>query len=256
MSELQALNLALTALSALLGAAFGSFINAASLRYAAGQGFVTGRSRCPFCGRVLPWYDLVPVASWLLLAGRCRGCKAGIPVRYWLAEMGAGGGFVLAYLAFGFTWATPLAMAVFGLLMAVALIDLATTEIPDGLNIALAVLAVASIWLMPGVSLLSRVIGFFAVSGFMFVMALALPGAFGGGDIKLMAACGFMLGWQSVLLAFFAALVLGGGYAIWAVLVRKKRGAMVFGPALCAGVFFGLLYADFVLAWYLGLLGF
>jgi len=159
-------------------------------------------------------------------------------------------------MAFGFTATTILAMVVFSLLLAISLIDIQTMEIPDGLNIVLAAQAIVWVWLMPEVALTSRIIGFFAVSGFMFIMALAISGAFGGGDIKLMAACGFMLGWQNILLAFFIAIILGGTYALYMITVRKRRGVMVFGPALCVGIFTALVYGDYIITWYIGLLGF
>ncbi|MCL1807123.1 MAG: prepilin peptidase, partial [Oscillospiraceae bacterium] len=53
------------------GACFGSFINAAALRYAKKESFVKGRSKCPHCGKTLQWVELIPVLSWLFLLGRC-----------------------------------------------------------------------------------------------------------------------------------------------------------------------------------------
>jgi len=159
--------------------------------------------------------------------------------------------FPLCYIVFGFKWMTLIAMAVTFILLAISLIDLATTEIPNGLTIALIPLAIAAIWLAPDVTLVARIIGFFAISLPMFILALCISGAFGGGDIKLMAVCGFLLGWQNVLLAFFIALVFGGGYAIMQMAVKKRKGQMVFGPALAAGVYIALLFGENVVGWYL-----
>jgi leader peptidase (prepilin peptidase)/N-methyltransferase len=164
----------------------------------------------------------------------------------------------LCFLAFGLTPMLPVSLGVAALLLAISFIDLRTTEIPDGLLIALAPFAAAALFAQPHITLLSRGIGFLAVSVPLLALALVISGAFGGGDIKLMAVCGFLLGWQNVLLAFFIAVLLGGSYAVYLMLTKKRaRGEhMVFGPALCAGVFTAMLYGDAILGWYLGLFRF
>jgi len=145
--------------------------------------------------------------------------------------------------------------AVTMLLLAIALIDFDTAQIPDSLIIALAPLAVASVWLLPNVTLLSHAIGLVAVALPMLLLTLAIPGAFGGGDIKLMAVCGFLLGWQLTLLAFFIALLLGGSIAIFLLASgKRKRGQhMVFGPAICAGTVTALFYGKEIIRFYLSL---
>ena len=240
------------------GACFGSFINAAALRYAKKESFVKGRSKCPHCGKTLQWVELIPVLSWLFLLGRCRGCKARISLRYPLAEIACALPAALCFLRFGFTWMTPLAFAVCALLLAISLIDAATMEIPNGLVIALIPLAIAAIWARPDVTLLQRGIGFAAVSLPMLLLALLITDAFGGGDIKLMAVCGFLLGWQNTLLAFLIGLIGGGGYGI-ALIISGKRGKhkhMAFGPYLSFGVAAAMLYGDEIISVYLGLYGF
>jgi len=84
-------------------------------------------------------------------------------------------------------------------------------------------------------------------------LTLAIPGAFGGGDIKLMAVCGFILGWQLALLAFFIALLIGGSIAVFLLASgKRKRGQhMVFGPAICAGTVTALFFGKEILDWYL-----
>ena len=83
------LSLVLPAFAALLGACLGSFLNVCILRWGAEpkQSVVRPPSRCPKCGRGLPWYDNVPVVSWLVLRGRCRGCGEPISIQYPLVEL-------------------------------------------------------------------------------------------------------------------------------------------------------------------------
>ena len=243
----------------LLGLCVGSFLNVVVHRLPRGTFFANARSVCPACGRRLPWYDLVPVISFLALRGKCRACQAGISPRYPIVELA---GALLAAGAlwnFGFDWRAPLAFAVCAVLLAVALIDAATMEIPDALVIALTPLAAAAVWAWRGeISLLERGIGLLAVSLPMFLLTLAIPGAFGGGDVKLMAVCGFLLGWQGALAAMFIAVLTGGSLAAYLMLTGKaKRGARIpFGPHLCLGVAASLFWGRALIEMYLGWFGF
>jgi len=153
-------------------------------------------------------------------------------------------------------FAFGLSIAVSGLLLGIAAIDFATQEIPDFFHFMLAPLAIAAIWLFPDVGILPRVIGFFVINVPMLGLAMAIKGAFGGGDIKMMAVCGFLLGWQGVLVAFFIAILLGGGWGIFLLTTKRgKKGQQIaFGPALCTGVFIAFLWGADIIAWYGNLL--
>jgi len=241
---------------AFTGACIGSFLNVVISRLPEKGSFMSeSRSHCPACGQTIRWYDLFPVVSWIILLGRCRDCKARIPFRYPVVEA-LGAIFALAcLLVFGLSLLALMVFAVTMILLAIALIDFDTTQIPDSLIIALAPLAVASIWLLPKVTLLSHAIGLVAVALPMLLLTLAIPGAFGGGDIKLMAVCGFLLGWQLTLLAFFIALLIGGSIAIFLLVSgKRKRGQhMVFGPSICAGTVTALFYGNEIIRFYLSL---
>jgi leader peptidase (prepilin peptidase)/N-methyltransferase len=247
---------------------------------------VRGRSFCPNCSHPLAATDLVPVLSYLALRRRCRYCHEPISARYMLVELAGGVLALLSWWAFfgsdggmgvllvdktgpvllaADPWllgayapaaAAALTFAVLCVLLTIALIDADTMEIPDGLNIALALLALLSLTCGPTIDPLSRGIGIFAVSLPLFVIAFIVPGAFGGGDVKLMAAAGLLLGWQQLLVAFFIGLLLGGGYGIFA-LVSKRKGLkehFAFGPALTFGIAAALFIGQRLIDWYLGLL--
>jgi len=254
MNEIQIINTVITALLAVLGACISSFVNVTALRHVKKESFITGRSRCPVCDTTLRWYELIPVISWLIQLGRCRTCKERISPRYLLVELAGALVSALCYLRFGFTWMTPLSMCLILILLAITLNDLSTKEIPDGLLIALIPFVILAFFLQRDISLLERGIGLLSVSLPMLILALVISGAFGGGDIKLMFICGFLLGWKNTLLAFFIAVLLGGGFAIYLIAHRKRRRnePMVFGPALCVGVTVALLYGTEIVDWYLG----
>lgn len=256
------LEIALGFIRFMLGAAVFSFMNVVAWRLPRGKDPLKGRSFCPQCGAALDAADLTPVFSWLVLRGRCRHCGAHIPVRYLLVEV-LGGVLALGctwrYGAalglpdglFGMSWAALLALAVCGVLLSVALIDAETQIIPDRLNLALAVLGVLCLLLAPA-AWPGRLIGALCVSVPMFVLCLLIPGAFGGGDIKLMAAAGLFLGWQQTLLAMFFGILGGGFYGMYLLAAKKadKKDHFAFGPFLCVGIVLAMLFGDPVLEWY------
>lgn len=142
------------------------------------------------------------------------------------------------------------------LLSIISSVDIATMEIPNTFVIAALVLGIISIFTMPGTSLPSRILGMFVVSVPLLLITLLIPGAFGGGDIKLMAACGLFLGTKLTLLSFAFAVLTGGLYGIWLLVMKKKSGKehFAFGPFLCLGMAAALFIGDKVWYWYVGLL--
>lgn len=246
----------------LLGAALFSFMNVVAWRLPRGMDPLKGRSVCPQCGHTLGAPDLVPVFSWLFLRGQCRHCGAHIPARYLLVELLGGvlalgctwrygAAYALPGGLFGMSWAALLALAVCGILLSVSLIDAETQTIPDRLNLALAVCGAVSVLLSPA-DWLPHIIGALCVSVPMFLLCLVIDGAFGGGDIKLMAAAGLFLGWQNTLLAMFFGIVFGGMYGIYLLAAKKagKKDHFAFGPFLCAGIVIAMLFGGPVLEWY------
>ena len=250
---------ALFAVTALLlflaGASVFSFLEVVAWRLPRGMDFVRGRSVCPACGRALSPAELVPVFSYLFLRGRCRSCGARIPVSCLLSELL--GGALALWCCWYFRTELPHAAAAFAFLAVlylVAVVDARTQEIPDGFVLALAVTALASAFVFREIGWLSRLIGVFCVSVPLFLIALAIPGAFGGGDIKLMAACGAFLGWRLNLFALAAAVLAGGVYGAFLLLTRRaqKGSHFAFGPFLCAGAALALFAGERCIAWYLG----
>lgn len=236
----------------LFGAVIASFINVLAYRLPRKKNPFKGRSFCPSCEHPLAAADLVPILSYLSLKRRCRYCGAPISPRYALVEALGGG---LAALCYWRAQSWPVfalyAAAAFVLLTA-ALIDHDTQEIPNGCSVALLLCGVAAIWLQPQIGLVARLIGVFVVSVPLLLLSLWKPGAFGGGDIKLVGAAGLLLGYAHTLFGFFVAILLGGGYAVYLLACKKtQKGAhMAFGPYLSAGILVALLFGADILIWY------
>lgn len=248
----------------LAGAALFSFFDVLVWRLPRKESFLWGRSHCESCGAVLSPWNLIPVTSWLLLRGRCRFCGAKIPLRCLEMELAGGAASWLVVWRFdrngeipqgflGASWEAWWALVLLGLLVVVARLDLDTGLIPNRLNLALLCWGVLAGFLFPVPSWGERLAGAVCVSVPMWLLCMAVPEAFGGGDIKLMAAAGMILGWKKILLAFFLALVSGGAAAAGLLLSSKvqRKDHLAFGPYLCAGIGIALLFGDEILAWYL-----
>lgn len=237
-----------------LCASIGSFLNVVAYRVPRGESFVRGRSHCPSCGTQILNRDLVPIFSYLYLNGKCRACGSSISQRYMMVEMSMGFVGLLTCFVHGFTLDALMTLLFAGNLLVIALIDQDTMTIPDSLVVVVAILAVPLCWIDGDVTLLSRVLGLFVISVPMLLLTLAVPGAFGGGDIKLIAACGLFLGLSSTIFAMFVAILLGGSFATYLLASGKsKKGAhMPFGPAICGGCYVAALWGSELVTWYLG----
>ena len=239
------------------GACLFSFLNVLIYRIPRKQPYWKGRSRCTSCGHVLGALDLVPVFSYLALRGRCRYCGEKISPRYAAVELLGGAAAVLCFWKHGCSVSAAVAFCFFFWLALIAFVDADTMEIPNGFVLAVAALAVLSALAGMEPNPAARLVGAFCVSVPMLLMALAIPGAFGGGDIKLMAASGLLLGWKLELIAMFLAVLCGGGCGIWLLASGKKKKTehFAFGPFLCAGMAAAWLCGEQLLGWYLGLFG-
>lgn len=151
-------------------------------------------------------------------------------------------GGILALVITGYYGMSMAALTLFlvsAVLVMITVIDACTQTIPPVLNIILGALGLVSILTMPGISVAERVIGFFCISVPMFLIVLLVPGGFGGGDIKMMAASGILLGWKGNLAAFFIGLIIGGVYGAFLLISGKKgrKEHFAFGPCLSIGIF-------------------
>jgi len=262
------------------GAAIGSFLNVVDLRYD-GDHFVFdakvlgGRSHCPHCKKTLHWYELIPVVSFVIQGGRCRGCKRRISFQYPVVE--AISGLVFLFVPFrmaavhGGAVNLPLAVlwiAAFETLLLISLIDLKLGIIPDELNAAVGVIGIfIGIMLAGNLGLenasligpyalifggqmniwLARIAGALAGGAFFSALVFVTRGkGMGMGDVKLALAMGLLFGWPDIALAVAAAFMLGAiaGIALMAFRKKTMQSSLPFGPFLAMGAavifFFGI----------------
>lgn len=240
-----------------MGLFFGSFVNVLIYRIPRGEEWVRTPSHCPNCGGRLLFYDMVPVLSWLLLRGKCRFCKSPVSFRYPAVELIHGALWLICVLVFGLSPFLAVALVLSSVLLTIAVIDWKTNEIPDGFNIFL--LAAALLWnayaLFAGYDVwLQNLIGFFCVSLPLLLIAVLTRGGMGGGDIKLTAVCGLIVGWQRILLSLGIASIVGTAIMLPIYLIGKKdRNIPIpFGPFLAVGIFISMCFGHIVIRFYLG----
>jgi leader peptidase (prepilin peptidase)/N-methyltransferase len=215
----------------LFGLIVGSFLNVCIYRLPRGKTVVVPPSFCPHCGKTIRWYDNIPLASYLLLGGRCRICKARISLRYPFVE--AITGFLFGFFFFGFVLREGQPFSVYAAYVALAsalivcsFIDLELYVIPDEITLWGTALGPFYSVLFPalhtsnkGISLsghervdalASSVLGILVGGGLILLTAIFGSIAFqkeviGMGDVKLMSMVGGVVGWKISVIIFFVA---------------------------------------------------
>ena len=238
----------------LYGLVIGSFLNVCIYRIPKEETIVTERSHCMSCGYQLRWFDMIPVASFVALHGKCRKCGAKISAQYPLVEALNGILYVIVFLVNGVNWTSVLYCLLVSALIVLSVIDFRTYEIPFGINLFILVLGLIHT-MLDYHNWLTYVIGLLAISVPLELILLVSKGrAIGGGDVKLMAAAGLLLGWKAIIFAFLIGCVLGSVIHIIRMKVSKESHVLALGPYLAVGIAAAALWGDSVIAAYVNLL--
>ena len=237
--------------SFIFGLIFGSFANVCILRLPEEQSVIRPASHCPQCGAPLRFQDNIPVISFLLLKGRCYRCHESISWQYPIIELTTACFFMGSALYFkGLPIRVLIADTLFFYLLVISVIDYRHRIIPDELSLSLLVIGLV----VGGINPFLQSTGLWGyiesscamLLGGLFMLGLAWVGekvfkkeALGGGDIKLVAAFGALMGWRGLFGSLFLGSLLGGILGLALLLSGKKqRGeTLPFGPFLSLGVF-------------------
>jgi leader peptidase (prepilin peptidase)/N-methyltransferase len=254
----------------LLGLLIGSFLNVCIVRIPAGKSIVLPASACPNCGAAIKPYDNIPVVSYLLLRGKCRGCRTKISLMYPLVELLNGALYLICYLAFGMTLET-LKWAIFAsLLLVLVFTDLRERILPDVINFTgFAIALVLSLFLppadgaaqwlatryfafpppMPVISLADAIFGAAFGSGILWIISegyfrLRNREGMGLGDVKMMLMAGAFLGLKRTVLTILLGSVLGSVIGVAFIAIRRKGTdyELPFGTFLGAGALIVVFY--------------
>jgi leader peptidase (prepilin peptidase) / N-methyltransferase len=227
----------ITSLLFIYGLLLGSFFNVVGLRIPEQKSIVAPRSACPTCEHQLKLYELIPVISYLIQKGKCRGCQSRISPIYPFFELLTSVLFATAPLVIGWSGELVVALTLISMFIIIVVSDIHYMIIPDKILIWFA-----------GIFLLERIVWPLSpwwdsllgtITGFMLLLIVALvsKGGMGMGDVKLYAVLGFVLGFKLVLLSFFFSTLFGaviGGLALLFKIVKRKQ-PIPFGPFIAAG---------------------
>lgn len=250
-----------TVIFGLFGVVFGSFFNVVGLRVPKKESIVSPPSHCTSCHRRLTALDLVPVLSYVLLRGKCRGCGARIAWIYPMFELLTGALFAFAYWQLGFRLELVVALLFISLLVIIVVSDVAYMLIPDKVLVFFLPLLVVGRLLSPldvwWDSLLGAIVGF----GVLYIIAVVSCyvmscDGMGGGDMKLFFLIGLVLGTVNTLVTLFLASVIGSVIGMIMLRIRKqdRRTPVPFGPSIALAAIIVYFYGEQLLAWYWGLL--
>ena len=243
-----------------LGASLGSFYHVVGYRMPKGENWVSDRSRCPGCAHSLKGYELIPVLSYVLQGGKCRACGMKIPPIYLLVEILSGLLFAFPVWFYGLegfmTGEIYFAWVFFSMLIIITVSDIYYQLILDKVLLFFGALLVLLQFIYPIQSLGFRVSG--VLVGFFTLYAIGLLGhyffkkeALGGGDIKLYAVIGWVLGISSTLLSLFLAAIIALFYIV--IFMKDKTKPLGFGPFIALAAYLCLFCGSSLLDWYFNL---
>ena len=225
-------------------------------------GIVVEGSHCPKCKKPLHWYENIPLLSWVLQGGKCRGCKTPISIQYPLVELLTGVLFLACVWHFGFGWKGFGAMLLTGYLIALSGIDFRTKLLPDQLTLPLlwlgVIAAVENLYVGQKAAMRGVIAGYLSLWSVYWVFKqLTGKEGMGHGDFKLLAALGAWTGLAGVLptilLSSFIGALVG---SIWlAVKGRDKATPIPFGPYLAFAGWISFFWGHDLVGWYMRLAG-
>ncbi len=226
------------------GAIVGSFLNVCIYRMPRDLSIVLPRSFCPNCKAQIPWYENIPVVSYLLLRGRCFRCRKPITIRYFLVEVTTGAIAAFLWSRYGLSAAFIAGAIFFAAVIVATLTDFETGLIPDAITIPAMIAGLAisvtghghfeqALWYQ---KLLASALGLLAGGGVLLAIGwfgklVFRKDSMGGGDVKLLAMIGAFIGVTKVGVVFLLAPFPALPFAIWQRFIKKEE-TIPFGPFL------------------------
>ncbi|WAA12837.1 prepilin peptidase [Fervidibacillus halotolerans] len=239
-----------------LGLIFGSFFNVVGIRLPKKESIVYPGSHCPHCNHPLRWYENIPVLSYVFLRGRCRVCREKISPIYPIMELVTGFLFTFSYFQIGWNVELILVLLFVSLLVIITVSDLYYMVIPNRILLIFFLLFVSFRILIPTEPFWDAYLAAFIGFTILYILAIISRGGMGGGDIKLFATIGIVLGTKATLMTLFLSSLIGAIFGIIVILIKgyKKRMPIPFGPFIAIGALLSYFYTDSIIHWYLHLL--
>jgi len=216
------------------------------------------RPRCPYCGRPRPWYHWVTLPTYIVGRARCPHCSAPIPLRYPLVELALGFLFGCLYLRYGPTVQSGFFATYTAIFALVTITDLERRVILNVVTLPAMALAMIGSFFTGNTAWWSALLG--GLLGYVFFLIAALvgnlllgPGALGGGDVKLAAFVGLVVGFPLVVEALVLTILSGGLISLLLLVTRLRslRDPIPYGPFLVIGGWVTMLWGMEIAQWFL-----
>ncbi len=234
------------------GLIFGSFFNVVGLRLPKGESIIYPNSHCPHCQHFLSWKDNLPVISYLLLKGRCRFCDVKISQLYPMIEFGTG--LLFMYAAYQMNeYNLFISLVLISLVILVLITDIYYFIIPNKLLAFFMSLFIIIRVIHPLTPWYDSLLGFLISYLLIFLLIVISRGGMGAGDMKYLAVLGFLTGTKAVLLGFIFAILLGGMYGIYLLIVKRKgkSESVPFGPFIGFGILVSYYHSNEIIGLYI-----
>lgn len=244
----------------ILGLGFGSFASVIIHRLHTKQkGIWFGRSKCPHCAKTLAARDLLPVISFVINKFKCRNCKKKISVHYPILELVMGSTFLLTGTLVGLDnmWWLAYWLLLTFIFVLISFYDIFFQEIPDEISLPTIILTGAVGYFGALHTGSDLILGFAVPVLFFGTLFLASQGRWlGGGDVRIGAIMGFVLGWPNVLTGLFLGYIFGSVYSAIGLISGKlhRKSPIPFGPFLLLGTYIAMFWGPKIIDWYLNLL--
>jgi len=251
-------NIVFSIFAFVLGLCIGSFLNCVIYRLEIGKSFLKGRSFCPHCGHTLTWYDLIPVVSYIFLAGKCRYCKKHISIQYPIVEVVTGLAFLFIGCMTGFVW-QPIQIIslvflwyIASVLITIFVFDLKHYLIPDKVLFPAVIVAILYRLIFSHTFEYFLLAAAIASGFFLFIFLISRGNWMGFGDVKLAILLGFLLGFPNILVGLFLAFFFGAAVGMILMYLKKKglKSEIPFAPFLILGTFVALFFGQQIIHWY------
>jgi len=246
----------------IFGLIIGSFLNVVVSRGIKNEN-LGGRSYCDNCGKILAWYELMPILSYFIQRGKCRSCGFKIPLQYFLIELSTALLFVLTYIKFShsgnFSFIYYLITISFWIVLFI--FDCKYYAIPDKIifsAIGFSLLYTVFLILTNTQNILDIIYSvLISTSLFLVLVVVSKEKWMGWGDVLLGIFLGlFLSDWQYALLALILSFIIGGMFAIILMLLRQKKfgDKLPFGPFLITGALIALFFGNQIISFYFKLI--
>ena len=239
----------------IFGLVLGSFFNVVGLRIPLQQSIAGPRSACPNCQRILTPQELIPVFSYLIQYGKCRGCRTLISPLYPLVETMTPILFAFSFLKVGWNSELMIAWTLISLFMIIFVSDITYLLIPNKILLFFGSIFLIERILLPLHPWWDSLLGSTGILILLLLIERLSDGGLGGGDMKLFALIGFVLGTKLVILSFFVSVILGAivGLIGFVCGFFKKEKPIAFGPFIGLGTLITYFYHLEIINWYLAL---